>query len=89
MHRPVGEQVQLQGFPVRIGILGETLAVRFGALVPGAQLSAGPGPYKHANQIEAVRKGALDVSRARAELGWAPKYDMRAGLAAYLGALRD
>lgn len=58
------------------------------SLVPGAQLSAGPGPYKHANQIEAVRKGALDVGRAKSELGWAPKYDIRAGLDAYIGALR-
>jgi nucleoside-diphosphate-sugar epimerase len=35
-----------------------------------------------------VRKGALDVGRAAAEMGWAPKYDIRAGLAAYVEALR-
>jgi nucleoside-diphosphate-sugar epimerase len=35
-----------------------------------------------------VRKGALDVSRAAAELGWTPRYDIRAGLAAYIDALR-
>ncbi len=58
------------------------------ALVPGAQLSAGPGPYRHGDRVEAVRKGALDVSRAKAELGWAPRYDMRAGLSAYLSSLR-
>ena len=59
------------------------------ALVPGAQLSVGPGPYRHGDRVEAVRKGALDVSRAKAELGWAPQYDMRAGLSAYLGSLRE
>jgi UDP-glucose 4-epimerase len=58
------------------------------ALVPGAQLSAGPGPYRHGDRVEAVKKGALDVSRAKAELGWAPQYDMRAGLSAYLSSLR-
>lgn len=57
-------------------------------LVPGARLSVGPGPYRHGDTVESVRKGALDVSRAKAELGWAPKYDMRAGLAAYLRALK-
>ena len=35
-----------------------------------------------------VRKGALDVSRAGAELGWAPRYDIRAGLTDYIQALR-
>jgi UDP-glucose 4-epimerase len=57
-------------------------------LVPGAQLSVGPGPYRHGDRVEAVRKGALDVSRATAELGWKPCYDVRAGLAAYVDAAR-
>jgi UDP-glucose 4-epimerase len=58
-------------------------------LVPGAQLSVGPGPYLHGDRVEAVRKGALDVSRAAAELGWKPRYDIRAGLAAYLAQMRE
>jgi len=58
-------------------------------LVPGAQLSAGPGPYRHGDRVEAVRKGALDVSRAAVELGWKPRYDMRAGLAAYVAQMRQ
>ena len=57
-------------------------------LVPGAKLSVGPGPYRHGNQIELVRKGALDISRAKEEFGWAPKFDIRSGLAAYIEALR-
>jgi len=57
-------------------------------LVPGAQLTVGPGPYRHGDQVEMVRKGALDVSRAAAQLGWRPRYDIRAGLAAYVEALR-
>ena len=57
-------------------------------LIPGAELSVGPGAYRHGDQVEMVRKGALDVGRAAAELGWKPRYDIRAGLAAYVNALR-
>jgi len=58
-------------------------------LIPGSELSVGPGQYRHGNQIELVRKGALDISRARAELGWTPRFDIRSGLAAYIEALRE
>jgi nucleoside-diphosphate-sugar epimerase len=55
-------------------------------LVPGAQLSVGPGTYRHGDRVEAVSKGALDVSRAAAELGWRPRYDIRTGLTAIKAA---
>jgi nucleoside-diphosphate-sugar epimerase len=58
-------------------------------LVPGAQLSVGAGPYRHGGRVDLVRKGALDVSRAAGEFGWKPKYDIRAGLAAYVKAARE
>jgi UDP-glucose 4-epimerase len=58
-------------------------------LVPGADLSVGPGPYRHGNRIEIVRKGALDVSRAAAEFGWRPRFDIRSGLAAYVQTVRE
>jgi UDP-glucose 4-epimerase len=57
-------------------------------LVPGAELSVGPGPYRHGDRVEMVRKGALDVRRAAAELGWKPRYDIRTGLAAYVTTMR-
>lgn len=57
-------------------------------LVPGAELSVGPGPYRMGGRVELVRKGALDIARARAELGYAPRFDIRAGLEAYLRAWR-
>lgn len=57
-------------------------------LIPGAQLSVGPGQYRHGNQIELVRKGALDISRAEMEFGWKPRFDIRSGLAAYAESLR-
>ncbi len=58
------------------------------ALIPGAQLSVGPGRYRHGDQVDLVRKGALEISRAAAELGWKPCFDIRSGLAAYIEALR-
>jgi len=57
-------------------------------LVPGAQLSVGPGAYRFADNLAVVRKGALDIRRARAELGYVPRYDMRSGLAACVNAAR-
>jgi nucleoside-diphosphate-sugar epimerase len=57
-------------------------------LVPGAEVSIGPGPYLFGDRIETVRKGALDTGRARAELGYVPRFDIRKGLAAYIAARR-
>jgi len=65
------------------------LAAIVSELIPGAKLSVDPGLYKHGNQIELVRKGALDISRAEAEMGWKPKYDIRSGLATYIQAVRE
>lgn len=67
--------------------LGEIVAI-VRQLVPGADLSIGPGWGKHGDQIDMVRKGALDVARAAAELGWRPRYDIRSGLEAYVAALK-
>lgn len=57
-------------------------------LVPGAPISIGPGHYAFGDRIRVVRKGALDTSRARAELGYVPRHDIRSGLAAYIAATR-
>ena len=56
--------------------------------IPGADLSVGPGNYLHDGRIAAVRKGALDITRARTVLGFAPRFDIRAGIADYIAALR-
>jgi UDP-glucose 4-epimerase len=53
-------------------------------LEPAADLAVGPGEYAFADGVEAVRKGALDIARARAELGYTPRHPIRAGLQAYL-----
>ena len=51
-------------------------------LIPGADLSVGPGPHWFTDRIMAPKKGALDISRARRVLGYQPKFDLRQGLAA-------
>ena len=57
---------------------------------PSRSLSrAGAGPMQMAEGVPLVRKGALDIARARAELGYAPRYDVRAGLAACVAAARE
>lgn len=53
-------------------------------LIPGADLSVGPGPYWYDDRLVAPPKGALDVARARMVLGYQPAYDLRRGLAAYI-----
>ena len=57
-------------------------------LIPECDLSIGPGPYRFGDRIEVVRKGALDIGRARAELGYVPQFGIRKGLAAYVAARR-
>jgi UDP-glucose 4-epimerase len=57
-------------------------------LEPKADLSIGPGPYRFSDGTEAVRKGALDITRARAELGYEPRFQIKDGLAAYMESTR-
>lgn len=57
-------------------------------VVPNADLAIGPGPYKFVDGTEAVRKGALDITRARGELGYEPRFPIKQGLAAYIEATR-
>ncbi len=60
-------------------------------LVPGADISVGPGAYEHGlpnASALAVEKGALIVKRAHDVLGYTPRFNMRDGLVAYLEATR-
>ena len=51
-------------------------------LIPGADLSVGPGPHWFTDQMVAPKKGAMDITRARRILGYQPKFDLRQGMAA-------
>lgn len=57
-------------------------------LVPGCDIAIGPGQYLYGDRIAVVRKGALDTTRARAELGYVPRFRIREGLAGYIAARR-
>ena len=57
-------------------------------LVPGAKLSVGPGNMEFVPGLPVWKKGALDISRAAKVLGYRPRYDIRAGIAATLEGLR-
>jgi nucleoside-diphosphate-sugar epimerase len=53
-------------------------------IVPGAEISVGPGRYRYFGELEICEKGALDVGRARREFGYAPRFDLRAGVREYV-----
>jgi UDP-glucose 4-epimerase len=57
-------------------------------IVPGAPISAGGGEIKHPGGIDMPRKGALSISRASSGFGYRPRYDLRAGLEAYVREAR-
>lgn len=55
---------------------------------PSAQISVGPGIYRHNGIWPLPQKGALDSSRAAAAFGYRPQFDLKRGLQAYLAACR-
>jgi nucleoside-diphosphate-sugar epimerase len=61
--------------------LGE-IAALVRELAPHADISVGPGPYRHGGEIPIPRKGALDCTRAQLAFGYAPRFDAARGLAA-------
>ncbi len=66
--------------------LGE-LAQRVRALVPGADLTIGPGNLP-LDQLGDHRIGAVDISAAGRDLGYTPAWDLDRGLAEYAEWLR-
>jgi len=56
---------------------------------PSADISVGPGVYRHNGIWPLPRKGALDSSRAGAAFGYRPKFDLQRGLSAYLESYRQ
>lgn len=57
--------------------------------IPGAQITVGDsGPYKHGGTVLSATKGALDISRARKELGYEPRFDLQTGIEATIAATR-
>jgi nucleoside-diphosphate-sugar epimerase len=57
--------------------------------IPGAKISVGDsGPYHHGGKVLSAVKGALDISRAKNELGYAPRYDLQRGIDSTIAATR-
>ena len=56
--------------------------------VPGARITTEPGEYLHGGRVPTAKKGALDIGRARSELGYEPRYDIRRGIEATIEAAR-
>jgi nucleoside-diphosphate-sugar epimerase len=58
--------------------------------IPGAKITVGDsGPYHHGGKVLSAVKGALDISRAKRELGYAPLYDLQRGIEATIAATRE
>ena len=58
-------------------------------LIPEADISVGPGNYLFNGEIPAVKKGALDITRAREVLGYNPRFDIRTGFRDYIESRRE
>ena len=57
--------------------------------VPGARISVGTAaPYAHGGVVRSAKKGALDIRRAMAELGYRPQYDLQRGIQATVDVTR-
>jgi len=58
--------------------------------IPGAKITVGDsGPYHHGGTVLSAVKGALDISRAKKELGYTPRYDLQRGIEATIAATRE
>ena len=57
--------------------------------IPGARITVGAAPYRYRGGIAIAAKGALDISRAREELGYAPKYTLQQGIELTIEATRE
>lgn len=57
--------------------------------IPGAKITVGDsGPYRHGGKVLSAIKGALDIGRARAELGYEPRFDLQKGIEATIAETR-
>jgi nucleoside-diphosphate-sugar epimerase len=59
------------------------------ALVPTARISVGPGEITHPGGYAMPRKGALNSQRATNVFGYRPRFDLHAGLSAYLAGVTE
>lgn len=65
------------------------VAEELSQLLDGWEYEIGPGMLEMGPGFIAAKKGALRNDRAREELGFEPKYDLRSGLAANIARLKE
>ena len=58
-------------------------------IIPGSNISVGPGLIMQSEDLNAPQKGALDIRRAATELGYRPRYGLFEGLKQYVAQLKD
>jgi UDP-glucose 4-epimerase len=64
------------------------MADMIGVIIPGAKIMVGPGLMRYSADVFAPQKGALNIQRAKSELGYAPQYDLFEGLKKYTEFLK-
>ena len=57
-------------------------------IIPGADITVGAGLMKYSPEVSAPQKGALNIDRARQELGYRPHYVLFEGLKKYTEFLK-
>ena len=58
-------------------------------IIPGARIGVGSGLLNNSQKVKMPQKGALDISRAREELGYQPQYNLEKGLGKYIRWLKN
>lgn len=58
-------------------------------LIPGAKIELGPGPSEYLSKNVVAMRGPADITRAREELGYDPKYTVQKGLAGLLDWIKN
>jgi nucleoside-diphosphate-sugar epimerase len=56
--------------------------------IPGCDIEVGPGLTEW-NKREIKYRGKINITRAREQLGFEPKYDIEAGLEVFINLYRD
>ena len=84
----MAERLQFGAYNIGSG-LGQTMrdyAAAVRAAIPGAEIEVGPGG--NALGFAENRSAVFDITRAGRDFGYAPKYDLTAGVADYVARLR-
>jgi UDP-glucose 4-epimerase len=58
-------------------------------LIPGSSIKLGPGPSEYLSKNVVAMRGPADITRAREELGYEPKYTVQKGIGELLDWIRN